>query len=460
VFCVFAFALSCRVLEYSPYMIQTRVAMVWSVLAVLLGAFLAYSVFTNHTSGTRPFTFGLDLVGGSHLVYEADTSNLQAHEVDEAMSALRDVIERRVNVFGVSEPLVQVEKASMLSSDANTERLIVELPGITDLEEAVEMIGATPLLDFQLVGSTSTTTGETVYIETGLTGRYVSRAQLVFANSQSSVGFGGEPIVEVTFTDEGKKLFGDITSQHVGEQLAIFLDNDLKSQPVIQSAILGGVAQITGNFTPEEGKELVRNLNIGALPVPIQLLSTQTIGATLGEEVLQKGVMAVLVGLCVVFLFMVAWYRLAGVVASVALSVYVVLMLAVFMYIPVTITAAGIAGFLLSIGMAVDANVLIFERLKEALRESADGNYPAAVREAFVQAWPPIRDGNFTSMISAVVLFWMGTGMVQGFALVFGLGVLVSMLTALSVTKVFLFAVLPLAKRFPFLLGSGFARNK
>jgi preprotein translocase subunit SecD len=438
-----------------------KVAFVWSILFLLVGGALAYLVYTNHVQQTRPFTFGLDLVGGSHLVYEADTDALQPQEVGEAMNALRDVIERRVNVFGVSEPLVQVERASGLSGSEHRERLIVELPGVTDLDEAVRMIGATPTLSFALVTGVSTTTGEQQYTDTGLTGRYVSRAQVEFVTAQQGgSGFGAEPIVALTFTAEGRELFATITREHVGEQLAIFLDGDLKNDPVIREPILGGTAQISGGFTIEEAKELVRNLNIGALPVPITLLSTQTVGATLGEEVLEKGVVAVLIGLCAVFVFMIVWYRTLGIVASVALTLYVVSMLTLFQYIPVTITAAGIAGFLLSIGMAVDANVLIFERLKEAVSGNEGVVDTKTAKEAFARAWPPIRDGNLTSIISAVVLFWVGTGMVQGFALVFGIGVLLSMATALLVSRVLLLALLPLLARFPMLARSGFGNAK
>jgi len=433
----------------------------WSLIILVLAGILAWSLYSTQMSPDtdRSFRFGLDLVGGSHLVYEADTSQYtNPVEVDEAMAALREVIEIRTNLFGVSEPLVQVEKASALAQGSSTDRLIVELPGVTDLEEAVAIIGATPQLTFKLVADPEGTSTEPVYEETGLTGAYLKRARLEFSGSQGGqMGFSNEPLVMVDFSEEGRDLFAAITRENVGEQLAIFLDGDLKSDPVIDEPILGGTAVISGSFPAEEARELVRNLNIGALPVPITLGSTQTVGATLGKEILDKGVKAGLIGLGAVLVFMLAWYRLPGFVAGLALTVYVVLMLGIFMYVPVTITAAGIAGFLLSIGMAVDANVLIFERLKEELRNGVA--YEDAVVNGFKRAWAPIRDGNFTSLISAIILFWFGTSIVQGFALVFGLGILASMLTAVLVTRTFLVALSGVDSAAPALLKSGLGRN-
>ncbi len=430
----------------------------WGVILLLCGVFLGYSIFSSEKDPNgKHFKFGLDLVGGSHLVYEADTSKLDPQEVDEAMNALRDVIERRINVFGVSEPLIQTEKASMFSNSDKPERLIVELPGITDLNEAIELIGATPQLEFKLVGEPEGTSTEPVYEVTGLDGQYLKRARLEFSG-QNSGGFSNEPLVMVDFNDEGKELFAKITEDNVGRELAIFLDGRLISHPVIREPIRRGTAVISGGFDVEEAKELVRNLNIGALPVPIEIASTETVGATLGTEILKKGVKAGMIGFGLVLLFMIIWYRLPGLIAGVSLSIYMVLMLAIFKYIPVTITAAGIAGFLLSIGMAVDANVLIFERFKEELEDGKD--YVDAVVNGFKRAWAPIRDGNFTSLISAVILFWFGSSIVQGFALVFGIGILVSMFTAVTLTRTFLIAMDGVADKFPFLLKSGLGVKK
>ena len=431
----------------------------WSLILLLLGLGILWFVYSSEQdSEGRHFKFGLDLIGGSHLVYEADTSRIDENEVDEAMSALRDVIERRTNLFGVSEPLVQVEKASMFSESERTERLIVELPGVTDLEEAIGLIGATPSLEFKLVGPAEGTSTKPTYIETGLTGRFVEGARLEFSANQGGVSFVNEPLVMVDFNSEGEDLFAEITGNNVGENLAIFLDGELISDPVIREAIRGGTAVISGGFTAEEARELVRNLNIGALPVPISLASTQTVGATLGTEILEKGVQAGIIGFSIVLLFMLFWYRLPGFVAGVALVLYLAMMLAIFKLIPVTLTAAGIAGFLLSVGMAVDANVIIFERLKEEVRK---GNaYQDAIVNAFRRAWPAIRDGNFTSLISAVILFWFGTSIVQGFALVFGLGILASMFTAIVLTRTFLLGLEGFVDTSSFLLGSGVKNKK
>ncbi len=416
----------------------------WAVIILLCTVLLGWFLYSKvHDPNAHAFKYGLDLVGGSHLVYEADTSKLDPTEVSGAMSALRDVIENRINVFGVSEPLVQVERTSALSSATTSERLIVELPGVTDLQQAIKLIGATPMLEFKLEGppaaSSTASSTEPTYLDTGLTGRYVTHAQLEFLSGQQAGGFGGEPVVNVTFNSDGKDLFANLTKAHVGEKLAIFLDGRLISDPVIREPILGGTATISGGFTAPEARDLAQNLNIGALPVPITLASTESVGASLGAETLHKGIHAGIIGLLIVMTFMLLWYRLPGVVASYALVVYVVLMLLIFMLVPVTITAAGLAGFILSIGMAVDANVLIFERTKEELR--AGKAIPDAVHEGFARAWPSIRDGNATNIIAAIVLFWFGTSIVKGFALVYGIGLIVHMFTAITVTRTYLVAL-------------------
>ena len=430
---------------------------VWRILSALftiaVALYLAFFVWQNATNpeASFPFKLGLDLAGGSHLVYEADVSGVAEEEVSELMSVLRDVIERRVNIFGVSEPIVQVESSSFVSEN-KSERLVVELPGVTDVSQAVAEIGRTPLLEFKLLETTSEAVvpeGESAatldlaivadYQDTGLTGRYLESAQLEFAGQGGQGGLSNEPIVAISFNNEGAELFESITSENIGNQLAIFLDGELVSSPYIREAISGGQAVISGGFTPEEARDLAENLNFGALPIPIELQSTQTVGATLGAEVLEKGIGAGLIGLSLVVLFMVLWYRLSGLVAGVALLTYVVVMLALFQLIPVTLTAAGLAGFVLSLGMAVDANVLVFERMKEEYR--AGKNSREAARAGFARAWSAIRDGNLTSLLSAIILFWFGTSMVKGFALVFGIGVIVSMLSALLVTRTLLVAL-------------------
>ena len=411
----------------------------WSVILLVVTALLGWYLYAQQTQadGSNKFRFGLDLVGGSHLVYEADTSKLATGDVNEAMRALRDVIERRTNAFAVSEPIVQVEKASALSGSSKADRLIVELPGVTDLNEAITMIGATPQLEFKLVGETVGTT--TTYIDTGITGRLLERADAQLSGSNGQTGFSTNASISVRFNDEGKALFAKLTTDNVGKNLAIFLDGELKSDPVIREPITGGTAVISGNFSTDEARQLARDLNIGALPVPITLASTESIGASLGMETLTKSLLAGMVGLIIICVFMVGWYRLPGLIASIALVIYIVFMLGIFMFLPVTLTAAGLAGFILSMGMAVDANVLIFERTKEELRTGK--SIPDAVSEGFARAWLSIRDGNSTNIIAAIVLFWFGTSIVKGFALVYGLGLAVHMLTAITITRTFLLAL-------------------
>lgn len=436
----------------------------YALATLALSASVAFFVYQNTFTpdAKYPFKLGLDLSGGGQLIYQADVSGVDPAEVDELMEVLRQVIDKRINIFGVSEPVVQVEKSSFVAGE-EAHRLVVELPGVTDINAAVAEIGRTPLLEFKLVDEqalvamealkslekdgvkvTASSTANDPYIDTGLTGRYLVSAQLQFAGQSGSGGLSNEPVVSITWNEEGSKLFEEITANNVGSQLAIFLDGEVISSPVINERITGGQAIISGGFTPNEARDLTQNLNFGALPVPIELVSTQTIGSTLGSDILEKGVMAGVVGLALVIAFMIFWYRLPGLIAGVALLTYILVMLAVFQFIPVVLTAAGLAGFILTIGMAVDANVLVFERMKEEYR-SGKGSYDSAVI-GFKRAWSAIRDGNVTSLLSAIILFWFGTSMVKGFALVFGIGVIASMLSALLVSRTLLL-ILPDRKR-------------
>lgn len=604
-----------------------------------------------------PFRLGLDLQGGTHLIYEADTSGVPEKDRDDALEGVRDVIERRINAFGVAEPVVQTTKTG------GTWRVIVELAGIKDVTQAIKMIGETPLLEFKEgntepsrelteqekkdmeeynanakkkaeevvkklknpkadftalakeyssdettkdiggdlgfitktgpyaalwqeaekvgVGKTSdlmetdgdiniikvvdqkegekevkanhllicfkgadrceselskedarkkieelktkatkenfvdlakenstepgaTTSGgdlgwfskgmmvkpfeDAVFamkvgeisdiIETqfgfhliyksderpvkeyrvsrilfdkktteeilptaeewkytGLTGKQLKRAQVQFDPNTN------EPQVGLEFNDEGKKLFGEITERNVGKPVAIFLDGQPISIPRVQEPIKEGKAVITGKFTITEAKLLVQRLNAGALPVPISLISQETVGAALGQESVTKSLIAGLLGFLAVVLFMILYYRLPGLLSALALIFYAAIVLALFKLIPVTLTLAGIAGFILSVGMAVDANVLIFERMKEELRWGKP--LGSAIDEGFKRAWPSIRDGNFTTLISCLVLFWFSTSMIKGFALTLFVGVVLSMLSALSVTRSLLRFVAP-----------------
>ncbi len=442
-----------------------------AVFLVLVAVAIGYFVYASEQPGSsHPFRLGLDLSGGTHLVYRADVSKLAPEDIADSMTSLRNVVENRVNVFGVSEPLVQTEQGAALSSKESAYKLIVELPGVTDVDEAVKSIGATPQLDFRLVTAadmaafasssvayTGTTTLEhrpeylALFKPTGLNGTMIGKASLEF-NSTTN-----QPVVGITFTSEGRDLFSSITKDNIHNYLGIFLDGVPISVPVIQDQILDGKGQISGSFTVDEAKALVRNLNFGALPVPVSLISTQTIGASLGAQAVHGGIEAGIVAFIIIALFLIFWYRLPGLVAVIALAIYTVLMLALFKLIPVTLTAAGIAGFIITIGMAVDANILIFERMKEELHRGR-GIWDA-MHEGFTRAWTSIRDSNISSIITGAILFYFGSSaVIRGFALVFVIGVLVSMFTAITASRMMLYAVAPgkTTKLSRFLISNGF----
>jgi len=405
-----------------------------AIIVLLVSGFLGWYVFTpNH-----PIKLGLDLAGGTELIYRADTSLVQT-DTQGALNSLREVIEKRVNLFGVAEPLVQLEQSSAVAGPVE-DRLIVELPGVTNVQAAVDAIGATPSLEFRLAATEPNASGTISFVPTELTGRYLEKADLQFGDA-SGAGVQNEAIVVLTFTPEGATIFENLTREHVGETLGIFLDGEPISTPVIREAISGGTATVSGGFTPEEARELVRNLNFGALPVPIELVGSGTVGPTLGGEAYQAGLLASGLGFLLVALFMIAWYRLPGLIASIALVIYLLITIAFMKFVPITLTTSGIAALILSIGMAVDANVLIFERMKEELRRGKDAR--EAVRIGFARAWTAIRDGHFTTLISSIILFWVGTSLVQGFALVFGFGVIASLISAVFITRVFLLAIVP-----------------
>ena len=431
-------------------------ALVILIIAALVGYFVYTTELTKESpivtaSSTAPvivttgskyaFKLGLDLRSGSHLVYRADTSKLEKGDVKGAMNSLREVIERRVNLFGVSEPIVQVEEGGVLGQ--GEERLIVELPGVTDLKQATDLIGKTPLLEFKLMrreaetlsqGELNSKTIDEVFVPTELTGRYLEKSQLVFDQNTR------EPQVLLNLNDAGSELFAKITKENVNHVLAIFLDGVPISTPIIRQEIKGGTATISGGFSAVEARELVRNLNYGALPVPIELASTQTVGASLGDEATTAGLRAGLWSFGIIALFLIIWYRVPGLLATIALAIYVALNLALFKLIPVTLTAAGIAGFILSLGMAVDANILIFERMKEELRNGRV--LSDAIKEGFHRAWTSIRDSNTSSIITAVVLYYFAsTPMIKGFALVFFIGVVTSMFTAITASRTLLMAL-------------------
>lgn len=516
----------------------------------------------GHFPWDAAYRLGLDLQGGTHLIYEADTNKVPSGEKADALEGVRDVIERRVNAFGVSEPVIQTNRSG------EAWRVAVELAGVKDVGEAIKMIGETPILEFkeeaakdltpeqkkemedfnaaakqkaedvlkqvrrpradfsalakqysddpgskanggdldwfpegamvkpfedavkeladgaisrELVktqfgyhvikktGARETdkdgqkikeyrashilirTKGETDYLAgdwkfSGLTGQQLKRANVQFDPNS------GLPNVALEFNDDGKKLFGEITERNVQKKVAIFLDGLPISIPVVNEPIREGKAVITGDFTVAEAKQLAQRLNAGALPVPIILVSQQTVGASLGLDSLRKSLVAGLIGFLAVALFMILFYRLPGVLATLALLLYAVIVLSIFKMIPVTLTLAGIAGFILSIGMAVDANVLIFERTKEELRRGLP--ITQALNEGFGRAWLSIRDSNVSSLLTCLFLMWFGTSVIKGFAVTLSLGILASMFSAITVTRILLHLVGPWVKSSWWFLGS------
>lgn len=398
------------------------------LLAALAGFVVADKLEVIKINKKFPFRLGLDLQGGTHLVYEGDLKEITLGDRGDAMASVRDVIERRVNAFGVAEPIVQV---------AGDNRLIVELPGIKDIEGAIGQIGKTPFLEFREINpeyrppddDPNKVDFSEQFKPSGLSGKHLERSDIVFDPNTNS------PQISLQFDDEGKQLFAEITRRNIGQPLAIFLDGVPISSPVVQQEITAGEAVITGNFTIDEAKELAQRLNAGALPVPIKLIGQQNIGPTLGKISLQQSVIAGFIGFIAIVLFMIFYYRLSGFFAILALLIYVLLTLSVFKVLNVTLTLAGIAGFILSVGMAVDANILVFERTREEIRRGQSKT--KAVEEGFKRAWNAIRDSNISSLITVFILGYFGTSLIRGFAITLGIGILISMFTALIVTRTF-----------------------
>ncbi len=446
------------------------------VLAVLAGNFV-YPNYINkgvdYTNAkfswhvphfwSKPYVLGLDLQGGVNLIYQADLSSTQ--DKSGAMAGLRDVIERRVNMFGVSEPVVQIQ---------GSDRLVVELPGVRDVQAAINMIGETPYLEFleertkeesqpildkikelqeaqkkgediQKVKDWQLALQNPYFKPTELTGKYLSKANVVFDQNTY------KPQVELIFNNDGEKLFEDITARNAKKPLAIFLDgssiidttgdgkidaNDIYA-PIVQGKITGGKAVISGSMSAKIANDIARRLNSGALPVKIgSPISQETVGPTLGAASLQKSLRAGILGLFAVVVFMVVFYRLPGFLASIALIIYVAITLSIFKLVPVTLTLAGIGGLILSIGMAVDANILIFARMKEEIKLGK--SLSVAISEGFGRAWPSIRDSNLNSLIVCAILFIFSTSFIKGFALTLSLGIIVSLFSAIFITRILL----------------------
>jgi preprotein translocase subunit SecD len=400
-------------------------------LDIQIGSLKIQKTFTTH--------LGLDLAGGTHIAMEADMKDIPAQSRMDALESAKQVIERRVNFFGVSEPVVQSVKSR------ESYRVTVELPGVTDVQQALSLIGQTAKLEFrEFTEKEKESTGAAFLFPTlentkpvGLTGKDLKKASLSFSSQT------GEPEVAISFSENGAKIFADVTKRLVGKPLAIFLDDMPLTWPRVNTEIIDGSAVITGSFTFDEAKRLALQLNAGALPVPVSVVEKRIVGATLGADSVSKSVRAGLIGLSIVALFMILKYGWLGLYADFALFVYGLLTLALYRIIPITLTLPGIAGFILSIGMAVDSNILIFERFKEELRKGKP--WQIAMELGFGKAWDSIRDANFTTIITSLILFNPGnwdflpnSGLVRGFAATLFLGVVISLFTGIIVTRTFI----------------------
>ncbi|MCR4305679.1 MAG: protein translocase subunit SecD [Candidatus Daviesbacteria bacterium] len=391
--------------------------------------------------GIFPLKLGLDLQGGTQLVLETQMEKISPDNRDNALESAKQVLEKRVNLYGVSEAVVQSSKVG------GQRRILIELPGLKNASDAANLVGKTAQLDFrEMVGTPSAEATQSAdalldsFKETGLTGADLKKAQATFGSSQ---GGRSGPQVSIEFTSKGAEKFAEITKRNVNKPLGMFLDGVPISwpPPVVQQEIVGGNAVISGQFTAEEAKNLAIQLNAGALPVPIKIIEQRSIGPTLGQESINKSLVAGIIGIVIVAFFMAFYYGILGLVADLALIIYTLIVLAIFktgLFIlpPVTLTLAGIAGFILSIGMAVDANILIFERMKEEIRWGKPKRL--ALELGFKRAWSSIWASNVSSLMTAAILFGMGISLIKGFAITLSIGVLVSMFTAIVVTRTFL----------------------
>ena len=373
---------------------------------------------------------GLDLAGGSELVFQADMSKISADKQPTALDSVRNVIERRVNLFGVSEPTVET------SQFQGKDRIIVDLPGVSDTQQAVSLIGQTAQLQFaevKEVPATKTASASAQLIPTDLTGADLKSATVSFDNQT------GKPIVSLQFTDDGGKKFEDITGRNVGKPVYIILDNQIIEAPTVNERISGGQAQISGGFTTDSAKELAIQLNAGALPVPITLIQQTSVGASLGALSVKQSILAGIVGIVMVLIFMIANYGWLGVIADIGLFIFGVITIALYKLIPITVTLPGIAGFMLSVGMALDGNILIFERFKE---EKLVHEYHQAMEVAFGRAWNSIRDAYAATLITCFVLanpldwtFLNSSGPIRGFAITLALGIFISLFSGIFVSR-------------------------
>ena len=398
-----------------------------------------------------PITLGLDLQGGSRIVLEGvDTDKVKVS--DDAMAGVEAVIRNRIDALGVTEPTIQRK---------GRDQIVVELPGVKDPDRALKLIGDTALLEF--VEAEWAPGDETVLppqkikevygegarldkVKEVRDGRTISERPIVLKKSVLTgadlkgawpgVDSYGNPVVDIEFNPDGGRIFSDVTNRSVGKPIAIILDKRIISAPNVREPIPSGKAQISGDFTIEEVQDLVIKLKAGSLPIPVKLVENRVVGPTLGKDSIDKSKFAGTVGFIIIVIFMIAYYRLPGFLADIALCIYALLVIGILSLLHTTLTLPGIAGFLLSIGMAVDANVIIFERLKEELK--AGKTIRVAIETAFERAFTAILDSNVTTILAAITLFWLGTGTIKGFAVTLTVGIIVSMFTAINVTRMML----------------------
>ena len=372
-----------------------------------IGIILAVLIVAGVLLYVTPFNLGLDLKGGVHVVLEADETG--GPVTNENMAGVVSIIERRINALGVSEPLIQRQGAR---------RVIVELPGIHDQQQAIDTVGKTALLEFK-----------DPYGNTAVDGSYLKSVQL-------GTDRYGRPAIDIEFDREGVQLFAQMTTRYQGQLTKIVLDGEVLQEVLIREPILEGKAQISGSFTHEEARHMVVLLQEGSLPVPMKIMEIRNVGPTLGQDSINRSFKAGIIGVILVFVYMALYYKLPGLVADLALACYIVILLGMLSAINAVLTLPGIAGIILSIGMAVDANVLVFERIKEELAEGK--RIRSAIDSGFERAFKAILDSNITTLITAVVLFYVGAGSVRGFAVTLGVGIITSMFTAIVVTKTLL----------------------
>ncbi|MBT3249306.1 MAG: protein translocase subunit SecD [Candidatus Pacebacteria bacterium] len=428
---------------------KTKKVFLFITLLTIVGLYIAlpkeivpplnFTIFGKHIQKEFELKKGLDIQGGMEVVLKADMTEIVQEDRDTAIESSREVILRRVDLFGINEPTVTTAKT------ATDYRLLVDLPGVSDPNQALQLVGTTAQLDFRLqnpdLATAESTTSAIAFFnqfeQTTLTGKELERALVQF-DPQTN-----EPVIALEFNEEGKEIFAAITKENVGEVLAIFLDDYPLAMPRINTPILDGRAVMTGGFDIEEAKQTAIQLNAGALPVPIEIIEQRQLGASIGQEAVEKSIEAGLIGIGLVMAFMIMLYGWNGLIADLALMIYGILTIAIYKVMGVTLTLPGIAGMLLTIGMAVDANILIFERMKEELRLGKV--WKRAMELGFGRAWDSIKDANIATIMTALVLinpldfnFLNTSGMVRGFGITLLIGVLISLFTGVVVTRTFM----------------------